>query len=239
MATLAKFNVRDVSVLVANIEAYIHQLSEEGCTDTDRHRPLLHDLIKDYVPHRVKSTTHVTLDDDNGDTPLVETLEEEPHKLGYLHGLFARDKSVEVAGRLGEVVLQEKDHARAVPLAEDREHAQRTPKLDLVGGSDLGDVHDQDLLPRPNHLVVTRAAVYPFLKGDPDHIQDLPGEEHEDLVDQAIRPGSFSSSHAVSGLKEMMQGKMHPLMSPLGMLLKTLTFKSMKATPFFIRRLHA
>ena len=73
-ATLAKFNVRDVSVLVANIKAYIHQLSEEGCTDTDRHRPLLHDLIKDYVPHRVKSTTHVTLDDEDRDIPLVETL---------------------------------------------------------------------------------------------------------------------------------------------------------------------
>ena len=73
--------------------------------------------------------------------------------------MFTRDKSVEVAGRFGQVVLQEKNHARTVPLAEDGEHAQRTPLLDLVGGSDLGDVHDQDLLPRPNHLVVTSAAV--------------------------------------------------------------------------------
>ena len=158
-ATLAKFNVRDVNVLVANMEANIHQLSEVGRTDAYRNRLVLHGFIKDYVLHRVESTTHITFDDDDGDTPLVETLEEEPHKLGDLHGLFTRDKSVEVAGRFGQVVPQEKDHARTVPLAEDREHAQRTPLLDLVGGSDLGDVHDQDLLPRPNHLVVTRAAV--------------------------------------------------------------------------------
>ena len=129
------------------------------------------------------------------------------------------------------MMLEEEDHARAAPLAKDGGHAQRSPLLDLVDGSDPGDMHDQDLLPRLYHLMVTWAAVKPFLESDPDHIQHLPGKEHEDLIDQTIRRRGFPCSHAMSGLKKIMQGEMHPLVRTARMLFETLVFKSKEAIP--------